>query len=71
MKKGASGVLPRKILKCNKSGEAISGHFVRAILISVKEHFQRILLSLPFLNITFRKICMSVLVLHVDINVQI
>ena len=27
--KGGSGVLPRKILKTNTAGEAISGHFLR------------------------------------------
>ena len=50
-------------MKSNEAGEAISGHFLRAILPSVNEQFQRILLPLPFLNIKFRKICMSVLVL--------
>ena len=56
-------------MKTNKAGEAISGHFLRAILPSVNEQFQRILLPLPFLIIKFRKICMSVLFLCVDINV--
>ena len=41
------GVLPRKILKTRKAGDAISGHFVRTILPSVNEQFQRILL--PFI----------------------
>ena len=51
------GVLPRKILKTKKAGEAISGHFVRTILHSVNEQFQRILLPFivcSFLNIKFR-----------------
>ena len=65
--KGGPGVLPRKILKIEKTGEAISGHFVRTILPLVNEQFQRILLHLLyvlFLNIEFRKICiLSVLVL--------
>ena len=39
---GGGGVLPRKILKTKKAGEAISGHFVRTILPSVNERFQRI-----------------------------
>ena len=43
---GGCGVLPRKILKTKKAGEAISGHFVKTILPSVNEQFQRILL--PF-----------------------
>ena len=41
------GVLPGKILKTKKAGEAISGHFVGAILPSVSEEFQRMLL--PFI----------------------
>ena len=41
------GVLPPKILKTKKAGEAISGHFVGAILPSVNEEFQRMLL--PFI----------------------
>ena len=40
-------VLSRKILKTKKAGEAISGHFVGAILPSVNEEFQRMLL--PFI----------------------
>ena len=47
------GVLPRKNLKTMKAGEAISGHFVGAILPSVNEEFQRMLLplySMLFLN---------------------
>ena len=58
--KGGTGVLPRKILKTTKAGEAISGHFVGTILPSVNEQFQRILLPFivcPFLNIKFRQIC--------------
>ena len=43
--KGGSGVLPQKILKTNKEGEAISGHFARVILFSVNEQFKRILLQ--------------------------
>ena len=39
--------LAKKILKTNKAGEAISGHFLRAMLPSVNEQFQRILL--PFI----------------------
>ena len=58
---------PCKILKTKKAGEAISGHFVRTILPSVNEKFQRILLPFivcSFLNIKFRQICiLSVLVL--------
>ena len=42
------GVLPRKILKAKKAGVAISGHFVGAILPSVNEEFQRMLL--PFIS---------------------
>ena len=60
------GVLPRKILK-TKNAEAISGHFVRTILPSVNEQFQRILLPFivcSFLYTKFRQICiLSVLVL--------
>ena len=44
---GGLGVLPLKILKTKKAGEAISGHFAGAILPSVNEEFQRILL--PFI----------------------
>ena len=44
---GGAGVLTRKILKTKKAGEAISGHFVGAILPSVNEEFQRMLL--PFI----------------------
>ena len=44
---GGWGVLPRKILKTKKAGEAISGHFVGAILPSVSKEFQRMLL--PFI----------------------
>ena len=54
---GGPGVLPRKLLKTKKAGEAISVHFVRAILPSVNEQFQRILLPFivcSFLNIKFR-----------------
>ena len=57
---GGSGVLPRKILKTNKSGEAISDHFLRAILPSVNEQFKRILLQFLLywlLDIKLRKIC--------------
>ena len=53
---GDPGILPRKILKAKKAGEAISGHFVRTILPSVNEHLQRILLPFivcSFLNIRF------------------
>ena len=53
---GVPGVLPRKILKTKKAGEAISGHFVRTILPSVNEQLQRILLPFivfSFLNINF------------------
>ena len=49
--------LPRKILKTKKVGEAISGHFVKTILHSVNEQFQRVLLPFivcSFLNIKFR-----------------
>ena len=42
---GVLGVLPRKILKTKKAGEAISGHFVGEILPSVYEEFQRMLLQ--------------------------
>ena len=41
------GVLPRKILKTKRAGEATSGHFVGALLPSVNEEFQRMLL--PFI----------------------
>ena len=46
-REGGGGVLPRKILKTKKAGEAISGHFVGAILPSVNEEFQMMLL--PFI----------------------
>ena len=48
---GGPGVLPRKKLKTKKAGEAISGHFVKTILPSVNEQFQRILL--PFIVCSF------------------
>ena len=51
---GGSGVLPRKILKTKKAGEAISGHFVRTILPPVNEQFQRLLL--PFIVCSFLNI---------------
>ena len=41
------GVLPRKILKTKEAGEAIFGHFEGAILPSMNEEFQRMLL--PFI----------------------
>ena len=37
-------MLPGKILKTNKAGKAVSGHFLWAISPSVNEQFQRILL---------------------------
>ena len=51
---------PQENLKTKKAGEAISGHFVGAILPSVNEEFQRILL--PFIlyalfKSRFRKVC--------------
>ena len=55
---GGYGGPPQKILKTKKAGEAISGHFVRTILPSVNEQFQRILLPFivcSFLNIKFRQ----------------
>ena len=55
------GSPPENFLKTKKAGEAISGHFVGAILPSVKEEFQRVLL--PF---TLYKIYLCV-----DITVQI
>ena len=51
--KGGTGVLPPKFLKIKKVGEAISSHFVRKILPSVNEQFQRILL--PFIVCPFFK----------------
>ena len=64
------GVLSRKFLKIKKAGEAISDHFVRTILPSENEQFQRILLPFivcSFLNIEFRQIrILSVLVFSVD-----
>ena len=73
--KEGSGAFPRKILQTNKAGEAISGHFLKAILLSVSEQFQRILLPFILYAIFKYKIQkdthMSVLVLCVDINVQI
>ena len=45
---GGAGVLPWKILKTKKAGEAISGHFVGPILPSLNEEFQRMLL--PFIS---------------------
>ena len=44
---GGCGGPPPKILKTKKAGDAISGHFVGAILPSVNEEFQRMLL--PFI----------------------
>ena len=44
---GGDGGTPLEILKANKAGEAISGHFLRANLPSVNELFKRILL--PFI----------------------
>ena len=41
------GSSPLKILKTKKADEALSGHFVGAILPSVNEEFQRMLL--PFI----------------------
>ena len=65
--KGGMGVLPRKFLKIKKAGEAISSHFVRTILPSVNEQFQRILLPFTvcsFLKYRLRQICiLAVLVL--------
>ena len=55
------GVIPRKILNTKKAGEAISGQFVKTILPSVNEQFQRTLLpfiACSFLNIKFRHIRM-------------
>ena len=54
------GVLPQKILNTKKAGEAISGHFVRTILHSVNEKFQRILL--PFIVCSF--ICILSVLVH-------
>ena len=57
MWKGGTGALPRKFLKTKKAADAISGHFVRTILPSVNEQFQRIMLPFfvcSFLNIKFR-----------------
>ena len=48
---GGLGVLPRKVLNTKKAGEAISGHFVRTILPSVNEQFQRVLQ--PFIVCSF------------------
>ena len=53
---GGSGGPPRENFASEKAGEAISGHFVRTILPSVKEQFQRILLPFivcSFLNVKF------------------
>ena len=44
---GGSGGLPPKNFETKKAGEAISDHFVKTILPSVNEQFQRILL--PFI----------------------
>ena len=69
---GGAGVLPRKILKNNNAREAISGHFLRAILPSVNKQFQKILL--PFILYALFKykinkdMHMSVFVLCVDTN---
>ena len=48
------GSSPENFLKTKKAGEAISGHFVRTILPSVNEQFQRILL--PFIVCSFLNI---------------
>ena len=48
---GGKGVLPPKILKTKKAGEAISGRFVRTVLPSVNEQFLKILL--PFIVCPF------------------
>ena len=69
---GGLGVLPQKILKTKKAGEAISGHFVGAILPSVNEEFERMLL--PFILFAFLNkdlenyayICISLV--HVQIS---
>ena len=57
-----------EFLNTKKAREAISGHFVRTILPSVNDQFQRILLPFivgSFLNIKFRQLCiLSVLVLQ-------
>ena len=45
--KGGFGGPPPENFEKNKAGEAISGHFLRAILPSVNEQFQGILL--PFI----------------------
>ena len=51
---------PPKFFEYQESKEAISGHFVRTVLPSVNEQFQRILLPFivgSFLNVKFRQIC--------------
>ena len=58
--KGGYGGPPPENFETKKAGEAISGHFVRTILPSVNEQFQRILLPFivcSFLNMKLRQIC--------------
>ena len=67
------GSSPGKFRKPIKQ-EKPSSHFLRAILPSVNEHFQRILhqfiLFVLFIYKTKNDMHMSVLVLYVDFNVQ-
>ena len=65
--KGGYGGPTPKNFKNQESRSSISVHFVRTIIPSVNEQFQRILLPFivcSFLNLKFRQICiLSVLVL--------
>ena len=74
---GGLKVFPRKILKTNKAGEAISGHILRAILPSVNEQFERILLSFTcILYAVFKRnayvcislVCRYLTTLNIDIK---
>ena len=64
------GVLPRKILKTKKAGEAISGHFAGVILPKVNEDFRGKCSSLMYALFKYKILIdrhnMSVLDLGVD-----
>ena len=53
------GVLPRKNLKTKKAEEAISGHFVRAILPSVNELFLPLILYAILIFKSYTYVCIS------------
>ena len=64
------GVLPRKILKTKKAGEAIYGHFVGAILPSVNEECCSHLYCMLFLNKdleSYAYICISLVRVQISL----